>query len=160
MNYPDRYVTLGLEFCSKPMYNLTGPEQMIAYRANYITYYITGLHENWNLFERRLKFFVDSMAFDIICSNGYQLVFTTPDSVTWHLLLLNPRIIQACADALHYATMSDQDLIEVLCAFKGPRVVREAMMFYIDKDRLAVLEHQVWWRQQKPDFLAWLEGLD
>jgi len=157
---PDRYVILGLEFCSKPMYNLSGPEQMIAYRANYIAYYVAGFHENWNLFLRRLQFCVDPLSFEIIERNGYQLVFTTPNSVTWHLLLLNPRIIQACADALHYAKMSDEDLLGVLSTFKGPRVVRDAMMFYIDKDRLAVLEHQVWWRQQKHDFLAWLEGLD
>jgi hypothetical protein len=100
------------------------------------------------------------MCFDLIEINGYQLVFETPNSVSWHMLLLNDRIIRACIDAIEYAKMSDKDLIGVLSAFKGPPVVREAMMMYIDKDRLAVLEHQVWWQRTQPDFLAWLEGLD
>ena len=160
MNHSDRYTILGLEFCSKPLYNLQVPELIIAYRANYITYYMTGFYENWKLFRSRLHFCIDPMSFDLIESNGYQLVFETPNSVSWHLLLLNDRIIRACIDSLQYATMSDEELIGVLVSFKGPPVVREAMMFYIDKDRLAVLEHQVWWRRERPDFLAWLEGLD
>lgn len=75
---PDRYVILGLEFCSKPMYNLSASELMIAYRANYLAYYVAGFHENWNLFLRRLQFCVDPLSFEIIERNGYQLTLRRP----------------------------------------------------------------------------------
>jgi hypothetical protein len=96
----------------------------------------------------------------LIEHNGYQLAFEPPNSIMWYILLNNHKVIRACIDAINYAAMSDEDLLNVLRTFHGPPIIRDAMMSQVDSDRLATLQQQIWWEREQPDFLAWLEGLD
>ena len=160
MNPPDSYVLLGLKITSRPFYHLQYPELVLAYRANYIMYYMNGDWPNWNLFEVRLKQWIIPEIRSKVEQDGYQLVFEKPRSIGWYIYLGNELVIQAVMNAAYYASLSDEDLLNVMRTFHGQPVVREAMLLCVDVDRLAVLENLLWWEHQKPDYLAWLEGLD
>jgi hypothetical protein len=100
------------------------------------------------------------MTINYIETNGYQLVFEPPNSVMWYVLLNNQRVMQAILNGFEYASLSDEDLLKILSDFRGPPVIRDAMLFFVDRDRVAVLENRLWLQRERPDYLAWLEGLD
>ena len=160
MNPYDSYSSQGLAFAAKPLYLLQFPELVLAYRASYLEYYSRGFLDEWNLFRARLYQNVNPTILPLIEHNGYQLTLEPPNSIMWYILLHNQKIIQACMDAAAYAAMSDEDLLKVLREYRGPPIIREAMMSHVDRDRLAALQQKIWWEREQPDFLAWLEGLD
>jgi len=160
MSYSDNYIPQGLAFASKPLYLLQFPELVLAYRASYLEYYMKGVPDVWNLFVARLHQYVNPIILPLVEYNGHQLAFEPPNSITWYILLNNQKVMQACVDAPNYAKMSDTDLLNLLRQFRGPPIVRDAMMSHVDRDRLATLQQQIWWEREQPDFLAWLEGLD
>jgi len=160
MDPHDPYSAQGLALTLKPLYLLQFPELILAYRAAYLEYYRNGFLAEWNLFVARLHQHINPVILPLIEHNGYQLAFEPPNSIMWYILLHNQKVIQACTEAPMYAAMSDEDLLNVLREFRGAPIIREAMMSHVDKDRLATLQHKIWWERDRPDFLAWLEGLD
>ena len=160
MNPPDSYTLLGLKITSRPFYHLQFPELVMAYRANYLTYYMTGDLPKWDLFHIRLKQWVAPEICARVEINGYYLALETPGSIGWYVYLDNQKVIQAIMNASYYASLSDEEVLNILRNFHGSPVIREAMLLLIDVDRLAVLENLLWLEHQRPDYLAWLEGLD
>jgi len=160
MNPPDSYTLLGLKITSRPFYHLQFPELVLAYRANYLMYYMNSDWSNWNMFEIRLKQWIAPDVRALVELNGYHLTLETPGSIGWYVYLDNQKVIQMIMNSPYYASLSDEELLNIMRNFHGPPVIREAMLLCVNVDRLAVLENLLWLEHQRPDYLAWLEGLD